>query len=218
MHKPNTLMGMRNAGLAPLETKDDSGSHVGNDANNAQNEFLRTVEEFKAANDERISQLESKIASVDPITEEKVNKINTALDDQQKQINDFIAAFNKRTAEHKDADGNVMTPEQKAYQEAVETYIRKGDQGLGEDEIKALSVGTDPDGGYTVSPTMQAGIDRVVALTSTMRRLASVQQVGSNEVKWQNGDVYAGLYMYLMEVEVGDGSVRQFRRVMEVYR
>ncbi len=45
-----------------------------------------------------------------------------------------------------------------------------------------------------------------------------VQQVDSNEVKWYNNEVHAGLYVYLMEVELGDGKVKQFRNVLEVYR
>ena len=45
-----------------------------------------------------------------------------------------------------------------------------------------------------------------------------VQQVSSNEVKWTNADVNAGLYMYLMEVESGDGKMKQSGGVLEVRR
>ena len=45
-----------------------------------------------------------------------------------------------------------------------------------------------------------------------------VRQVGSNEVRWYNDEVHAGLYIYLMEVVFDDGKVRQFKNMLEVYK
>ncbi len=45
-----------------------------------------------------------------------------------------------------------------------------------------------------------------------------VQQAGSNEVKWRNTEVHAGLYMYLMEVELADGKMKRLRGVLEVHK
>ncbi|MFC1712830.1 IPT/TIG domain-containing protein [Candidatus Poribacteria bacterium] len=45
-----------------------------------------------------------------------------------------------------------------------------------------------------------------------------VQQMDSNEVKWHNTDVHAGLYVYVMEVELENGSMKQFRGMLEVYK
>ena len=45
-----------------------------------------------------------------------------------------------------------------------------------------------------------------------------VQQIESNEVKWHNSEVHAGLYIYLMEVQLEDRNVRQFRNMLEVYQ
>jgi len=44
-----------------------------------------------------------------------------------------------------------------------------------------------------------------------------VQQTGSNEVEWHNTEAHGGLYIYLMEVQLEDGSKKQFRNAMEVY-
>ena len=65
--------------------------------------------------------------------------------------------------------------------------------------------------------------DPVQSVTVRIFNLAGVpidvvQQTGNNEVKWHNTDVHAGLYIYLMEVELENGEMRQFRKVMEVYR
>ncbi|MBP3958351.1 phage major capsid protein [Gemmata sp. G18] len=46
-------------------------------------------------------------------------------------------------------------------------------------ELKALSVGTDPNGGYLVTPEMGGIISTKVYESSPMRALASVQQIGS---------------------------------------
>ncbi len=45
-----------------------------------------------------------------------------------------------------------------------------------------------------------------------------VQQVDSNEVKWYNTEVHVGLYVYLMEVELENGDIKQFRGMLEVQR
>jgi HK97 family phage major capsid protein len=54
------------------------------------------------------------------------------------------------------------------------------------DEIKALSVGSDPDGGYTVTPDMSGRIVEKIFETSPMRQVASVQAI--------NSDALEGLY------------------------
>ena len=45
-----------------------------------------------------------------------------------------------------------------------------------------------------------------------------VGQAGSNEVRWYDASVHAGLYVYLMEVKLENGDVKQFKRMLEVYK
>ncbi|MBC8458377.1 MAG: IPT/TIG domain-containing protein [Deltaproteobacteria bacterium] len=45
-----------------------------------------------------------------------------------------------------------------------------------------------------------------------------VGRSGSNEVRWDDASVYAGLYVYLMEVKVEGGKVKRFRNMLEVYK
>ena len=45
-----------------------------------------------------------------------------------------------------------------------------------------------------------------------------VGQSGSNEVRWYDASVHVGLYVYLMEVKLENGDVKQFRRMLEVYK
>jgi len=48
------------------------------------------------------------------------------------------------------------------------------------------------------------------------RPIGAARQIGSNEVKWVDPDVYAGLYIYILEAELEGGKRKQVRNVMEV--
>ena len=48
------------------------------------------------------------------------------------------------------------------------------------------------------------------------RPIGAARQIGSNEVKWVDPDVYAGLYVYILEAELEGGKRKQVRNVMEV--
>jgi len=141
----------------------------------AFDEFLRAFESFKAANDERLGQLEAR--SADVVTEEKVNRINRALD-EQKRVLDELTLASARPAIGTERKAAPAAREKKA---AFERYIRKGDAGgLDALELKAMSVGSEADGGYTVPLEIEQTIDRVLAKVSPMRAIASVRQIGSN--------------------------------------
>ena len=65
--------------------------------------------------------------------------------------------------------------------------------------------------------------DPVQSITVKIFNLAGVpidvvQQMDSNEVKWHNTEVRVGLHVYLMEVELENGSMKQFRNTLEVYK
>lgn len=66
------------------------------------------------------------------------------------------------------------------YSKAFEAYVRhKGDDKLmSPDQMKALSVGSDPDGGYLVSPDMSGRMISRIFETSPMRQYANVQTIG----------------------------------------
>jgi N-acetylneuraminic acid mutarotase len=48
------------------------------------------------------------------------------------------------------------------------------------------------------------------------RPIGAARQLGSNEVKWCDPDVHAGLYIYILEAELEGGKKRQVKNVMEV--
>jgi len=74
----------------------------------------------------------------------------------------------------------VDLEEVKGYCKAFDVYLRKDDKGLQGAEVKAMSVGSDPDGGYMVTPTIGQIITGVQFESSPIRQLADVQTISSD--------------------------------------
>ena len=145
----------------------------------AFDDFLRAFEAFKAANDERLDRLETR--SADVVTEDKVDRINRALDDQKRQLDELtLAASRPAIAGGVPGERKIVSTGAREKKAAFERYLRKGDAGgLDALELKAMSVGSNPDGGYTVPLDIEQTIDRVLAKVSPMRAIATVRQIGS---------------------------------------
>ncbi|MET4802499.1 phage major capsid protein [Bradyrhizobium sp. LB11.1] len=122
-----------------------------------------------------------------------VTEIKTALDNLTKDVNAKtapVADLEKRlaAAEAKLArpaiHTKVNTDEAKELEsKALDHYFRK--YGTGEfnaDEVKAMSAGSNADGGYTVPQTFVAEIIKTITQFSPMRELARITQVGGSPV------------------------------------
>ena len=164
-------------------------------------------EEFKKANDERLAQIEKK-GSADVVTEAKLQKIEADLEKAQKIADEAVLASKRQSRIVTDERGEVVDLDRKAqewasmnarrrgavagsfgaadmdgYKAAFDTFIRKGEEVMGPDERKALSVGTDPDGGYVVNPDLSGRIVLKVFETSPMRAYASTQVISSDALE-----------------------------------
>lgn len=140
-------------------------------------------EQFKQVNDQRLKEIERK-GSADPLHMEQLGKINAALDNYKHRM-DMLETAQTRpglelaTKGYAPAGGHVSE-----YKKAFCNYLRKGmDAGLEELHTKALSVGSDPDGGYMVTPTMSQNIIKTVQENSPMRMLASVETISSDSLE-----------------------------------
>jgi len=143
------------------------------DIKDAFDEFLRAFEAFKQANDERLVQLETR--SADVVTEDKVDRINRALDEHKRALDELTLAACRPAV---GGETKIAAPAAREAKAAFERYVRKGDaSGL---ELKAMSFGSGADGGYTVPLEIEQTIDRVLAKVSPMRAIASVRQIGSH--------------------------------------
>lgn len=130
------------------------------------------VEEFKKLNDDRLKALESKGYAPADLTE-KVEKANKEIDRLSSELKAAQAAIN-RSGQYDEKKG--LSQKDMQYKAAFNKFLRSGD----DTEVKALSVGSDPDGGYLVSPEMSSEIVKKVFESSPVRQLASVQVISSD--------------------------------------
>jgi HK97 family phage major capsid protein len=159
----------------PLETKSASPD----DLATAFDGFMRAFEAFKDGNDERLAQLEQRM-SADVVTTDKVDRINRALD-EHKRVVDELALKSARPHLGGPAVRSGATLQHKA---AFDGYVRKGEAGTLRDlESKALSVGSDPDGGFLVPDELERSINRAVSDVSPIRAIAGIRQVSGSVYK-----------------------------------
>jgi HK97 family phage major capsid protein len=144
----------------------------------AQDVFMRAFEAFKDANDERLDQLERRMS--DSLTEEKLDRINRALDDTKRRVDD-LALKAARPQLGGPSPRSGAAGEHKA---AFEGYMRRGEaHNLRRLEEKALSAGSDADGGYLVPDEIEAGVMRALRGASPIRAISGVRQVSANTYK-----------------------------------
>lgn len=181
---------------------------MSNEIKTAVYDLGRAFESFKEANNQRLKEIETK-GSADPLTEMKVNRLNAeisrAMDsaDMAKKRVDMLETVMNRSdmggqgmdwkeaetfaLERKGSHGGDMTVEAyRQYKSAFTNYLRKNNAGSGVDEVKALSVGSDPDGGFAVTPDMSGRIAQLVRETSPLRQVANVVTIGTDALEGFN--------------------------------
>ena len=71
----------------------------------------------------------------------------------------------------------------RAYKSAFRSFMSKDARLLTADEVKTLSVGSDPDGGYLVTPDTGGRIVTKVYETSEMRQISSIQTISTDKLE-----------------------------------
>jgi HK97 family phage major capsid protein len=148
------------------------------DIRDAFEDFLGAFEAFKAENDGRLAEIERKL-SADVVTEEKVDRINAALDNQKRAIDRLVLKGSRpELGPSGGGERRVEASEDKA---AFDLYVRTGEMaGLKRLEQKAVSTVTSPDSGYLAPPEVEAEIGRRLAIVSPIRSIAGIRTVSSN--------------------------------------
>jgi HK97 family phage major capsid protein len=92
------------------------------------------------------------------------------------------------------SDGKVPFDDIAEYQKSFPMYLRRDPNALTPTESKAMLVGSDPDGGYFVTPEVSRRVLTVIYETSPMRRLANVETISTDaiEMPTDDGEVGAG--------------------------
>lgn len=154
-----------------LETK----AGVPHDAVVTHAEMMRAFEAFKEANDERLADTRG-----DVVLEEKLARIDRAIDAQARKL-DEIALKGARPSLGGERTRAQNAPEHKA---AFDAYVRTGDvAALRALESKALSIGSNADGGYLVPPELETEIGKRLANVSPIRGIAGVRTISGNVYK-----------------------------------
>ncbi|OJU09909.1 MAG: capsid protein [Alphaproteobacteria bacterium 64-11] len=154
-----------------LETKAVEHGQSSYEIKQAFEEFLAGFAAFKDANEERLKGLERRGADV--LHEDKVARIDAALSEQKQKVDALMLAAYRPQLGGERKGFDPANAERKA---AFDRYVRKGD---GPDiEVKAMSEGSNPDGGYTVPLEIERTIDRVLSQASPIRAIASVRAIG----------------------------------------
>lgn len=139
-------------------------------------------EQFKQVNDARLNDIERK-GNADPLYDEHLHKISSALDNYKSRLDQIETAYNRPTLGGEAEEYKSVRGEGE-YGKAFRNYLRKGmDAGLEALSTKALSMGSDPDGGYLVTPAMSSKIVQAIFETSPMRQLASVETISTDALE-----------------------------------
>lgn len=133
--------------------------------------------------------LEVRIASEIKAREDFEKRMNrpgsgNAADDKReleiKSMNDVLAM---NAAEQKQAFEPLDAKGYDEYKGAFNRALRRPGNMLTPDEVKTLSVGSDPDGGYFVTPDISGRIVKKLYETSPMRQICSVQSIGTDALE-----------------------------------
>lgn len=152
----------------------------GTEVADAFDEFMQAFEAYKDANEERLRQIESQVGP-DAVTTEKMTRIDRTLDEQKRLVDRLV---HKSVRPAIGGENASLDPDRLAHKAAFDAYVRKGEtHGLTEFEKKALTVGTDAQGGYLVPDQTEREIGRLLAEVSPMRAISAVREVTGSTYK-----------------------------------
>ncbi|GAM98858.1 phage major capsid protein [alpha proteobacterium U9-1i] len=141
----------------------------------AADALMRAFESFKEANDQRLTAIER--GRGDVVLEDKVDRIDRALGEQKSML-ERLALSGRRPGLA--SDPAPMSEHKSAWN----AYVRRGDESaLSSFEAKALSAGSNPDGGYVAPPELDRLIDSRLRQVSPMREIATVRTTGATVFK-----------------------------------
>lgn len=170
----------------------------------------RDFEDFKKVNDKALAQKEEK-GHVDAELQVKLDKINASLDQGQgelrKQLMDVEGKmdridreFVERSADRIEEKGfaarhgavcsiyakreiKVTVEDYRAYKSAQDVYWRQGLSHMTEGMRAAMEIGSDPKGGYLVTPDVSGRIVKLIYETSPIRRIAAHQSISGDALE-----------------------------------
>jgi HK97 family phage major capsid protein len=123
--------------------------------------------------------------------EKKMNRPNLGGDGEALEMKSFVE-FNRIALARRGqlvigVDPAVLNFDAKSvkdYASTFGTYMRRDRDTLAPDQMKAMSVGSDPDGGYWVTPEVSARLLKIVFESSPMREIATVETISTDAIEY----------------------------------
>src|SRR5262245_4029905 len=143
-------------------------------------EMMRAFEAFREANDQRLAEK----GSVDVVLEEKIARLDVAVGMQGRRLEALEVKHSRPVLASEQPDLKRTPQPVLEHKEAFELYVRSGESAnLRTLELKALSMASNPDGGFLVPPEIERRIGERLFNISPIRSLASVRTISSNVYK-----------------------------------
>lgn len=156
------------AGPPPLER--------GASAADIANRLADSFEQFKNANDRGLTAIQKRLDDI----ELRLNRVSigggTSIQDQEEAARRFFAMAKGREPN----TGEFSAETYCEYRNAFRQYLRHGDRGLAAQIQNALSVGSDPAGGFLVTTEMETSFRTRAFETSPMRQIADSITIGTS--------------------------------------
>lgn len=173
-----------NRRLKEFQDKLDASEKSGLDAvkaeelNKLRTEVLSKADALEAANTKRLDQIET-----------AMKRKPLGGDGSEAEVKE-LAQFERQSLRGRNADpGKAMAPGQlvnlddyKQYKAAYAPFLRRGKDVLPADGVKALSVGSDPDGGYYVTPQIHNTAITIITESSPLRAVAQAISISSDSL------------------------------------
>lgn len=146
------------------------------------------VTEMRAAFESQLAEIKGQIPDEKTASEllqktEAFTKWNEAIDASVKRMDELEVSMKRK----KIIEGATDIPEeQKAAYEAffgAAGFLRKGENKMGDAELKALSTVSDPDGGYLVPVAVSNKISKIIFETSPIRQYANVETISTKALE-----------------------------------
>ncbi len=153
----------------------EAKAHLGQ-AGEAFHELRSTFEAFRDTNDQRLAEMEQRSSS-DVLLDEKLARIDTALDEHKRRLDRMTLTSRRPSLGSSAGTDDMGASERKA---GFDAYIRRGDlSAFRQGELKALSAGSGPDGGFVAPAEVERDILARLANISPMRALATVRTISA---------------------------------------
>ena len=122
----------------------------------------------------------------DSLHRESLDKLNARIDEVQDELKDLTKAALRSTQHAEEEERDTK----RSLKHAFDRFLRKGEERLTPAERealdlhqKALSVDSDPDGGFVVTPDTSGRISTIIQETSPVRQVAAQQSIGTDALE-----------------------------------